>query len=141
MYVCLLEIFSNLVQAEIFSEVTDKLEHETNPVTFSCQATGDPVPFVSWYLNDIMINVSDTRKYNVSDLMNGTVITSYFTIANVQSSDVGTYSCEAENFIGIGRSSGMLTVNCKYTVCSYICTAHIQVYTCMCCTCVFCLSN
>ena len=87
------------------------LENETNPVTFSCQATGDPVPDISWYFNDVMINVSDTSKHNVSDILNGIVITSYLTIVNAQSSDVGTYSCHAENFIGMERSSAILTIN------------------------------
>ena len=90
------------------------LENETNSVTFSCQAIGDPVPSVNWYFNDIMINVSDARKYNVSDLLNGIVLTSYLTITNAQSSDVGNYSCHAENFIGTDRSSGILTINGKY---------------------------
>ena len=80
-------------------------------MAFSCQATGDPVPAISWYFNDVMINVSDISKHNVSDISNGIVITSYLTIVNVQSSDAGTYSCHAENFIGVNRSSGILTVN------------------------------
>ena len=90
------------------------LENETNSVTFSCQAIGDPVPSVNWYFNDIMINVSDARKYNVSDLLNEIVIISNLTITNAQSSDVGNYSCHAENFIGTDRSSGILTINGKY---------------------------
>ena len=104
----------NLVQGEILGEVTDVLENETDPVTFSCEATGEPVPVISWYLNDVMINVSDISKHNVSDRLNGIVITSYLTIVNAQSSDVGTYSCHAENFIGIDRSSGTLTINGNY---------------------------
>ena len=33
---------------------------------------------------------------------------------NTQSFDVGTYTCHAENFIGIDKSSGILTINGKY---------------------------
>jgi len=58
-----------------------------------------------------MINVSDTSKYNVSSSVNGTVVMSSLTIKNTQSSDVGTYTCQAENFIGFHISSGILTVN------------------------------
>ena len=103
-----------IVQAEVISDVADLLENETNPVIFSCQATGEPVPCLSWYFKGVMINVSDANKHNISNTLNETKITSVLTISNVQSSDVGTYTCQAENFIGIDRSSGILTVNGKF---------------------------
>jgi len=96
-----------LVQAEITDEVTDLLQNKTNSITFSCQATGEPIPTISWYYNGGMINVSDTSKYSVSSSVNGTVIMSSLTIMNTQSSDVGTYTCQAENFIGFDRSYGI----------------------------------
>ena len=99
------------------------LENETNPITFSCQAIGEPVPTISWYFNSVMINVSNESKYNVSSSMNDIVITSYLTIMNAQSYDVGIYTCEAENFIGNNSSSGVLTINgehiVKYTIFIY----------------------
>ena len=87
------------------------LKNETNSVTFSCQAIGEPVPAISWYFNGIMINISDAHKYTASNLLNRTVVTNLFTIIHVQSSDVGTYTCFAENIIGSDQSSGILTVN------------------------------
>ena len=90
------------------------LENETNPVTFSCQATGEPVPNITWYFNGVMINISDASKYNKSTLVNGTSVESLLTIINTQSSDVGTYTCQAENIIGNDSSSGILVVNGKY---------------------------
>ena len=101
----------HLVQTEITIQVTDILENETNPATFSCQATGEPVPSIIWYFDGVMINVSNTTKYNVTSSINGTVITSIITIMNTQSSDAGIYTCEAENFLGTSRSSGILTIN------------------------------
>ena len=89
------------------------LENETNPVTFSCQATGEPVPTITWYFDGAVINVSDTSQYNVSSSTNGTFITSLLTVLYTQSSDAGIYTCEAENFIGTNRSFGILTVNGK----------------------------
>ena len=103
----------HLVQAEITDEVPDLLVNETNEITFSCQAVGEPVPDISWYFNAVMINVSDASKYNNSDTVNGTVVNSLLTIMNAQSSDVGTYTCYAENIIGSDQSSGILTVNGK----------------------------
>ena len=100
-----------VVPAEITEEVTDLLENETNPVTFHCQATGEPVPTISWYFNNTIIDVSNSSNYNVSNSLNGTKVTSTFTNVNVQSSNVGTYTCLAENIIGSGKSSGVLTVN------------------------------
>ena len=90
--------------------MADLVENETNSVIFSCQATGEPVPTIIWYFNSIMINTSNTR-YNISNSLSGNVITSLFTITNIQSSDVGTYTCQAENVIGNDKSSGILTVH------------------------------
>jgi len=102
-----------VVQTEITDEVADLLENETNPITFTCQATGEPVPTISWYFNDIMINVSDTSKYNTSSSMNGTVVMSSLTILNTKSFDVGRYTCYGKNILGIDTSSGILTINGK----------------------------
>ena len=82
-------------------------------MTFNCQAIGEPLPNIAWQFNDIMINVSDATKYNVSNTLNETVVSSSFTIINTQSSDVGTYTCIAENIIGSDRHSAVLTVNGK----------------------------
>ena len=89
------------------------LENETFPSTFTCRATGEPVPNITWNFNDAMVNVSDA-KYNISASINGTVITSLFAIISARSSDVGRYTCFAENFIGKVQSSGVLTVNGMY---------------------------
>ena len=103
-----------LVQSEITSEVTDLLENETDPTIFSCQATGEPIPNITWYFNGALINLSDASKYNKTTLVYGTSIESSLTIINTQSSDVGTYTCQAENMIGYDSSSGILVVNGKY---------------------------
>ena len=106
-----------LVQAEISEEVVDMLENESNPSTMRCQAIGEPVPTINWYFNGVKINVSNSSYYNISDYLNGTVVTSSLTIVNAQSSDVGTYTCHAENIIGSDRSFAVLTINgncCSY---------------------------
>jgi len=77
---------------------------------------GEPVPDISWYLNDIIINVSDnSNKYMImSRLLNITTIENTLTVYNVKSSDVGTYTCNSSNIIGSVTSSGILTVNSKF---------------------------
>ena len=103
-----------VVQTEITDEVTDVLQNETYPVTFSCGAVGEPVPTLSWYFDGTMLNVSDTSNYSVSNSINNTEVTTLLTILNTQSSNAGIYTCEAENFLGTNRSSGILTVNGEY---------------------------
>ena len=108
-------LHKHVVPAEVINDVIDFLENETNPVTFSCQATGEPIPTIIWYFNSIMINASNTRKYNISNSTNGSVITSVFTILNTQSSDAGNYTCYAENDLGNDQDPGALTINGKQT--------------------------
>ena len=104
-----------LVQAEITTQLISMQENEINPVTFSCQAIGEPVPVIIWYFDGVMINISNAKKYstNISNSINGTItsITNSLTIMNIQSSDVGMYTCFAKNIIGSDQSFGILTVN------------------------------
>ena len=76
---------------------------------------GEPVPDISWYFNDVMINVSDnSSKYMImSRSLNTTTTENTLTVYNVTSSDVGTYTCHASNIIESVTSSGVLTVTSK----------------------------
>ena len=89
--------------------------------TFSCQAVGEPVPDISWYINDVMINVSaNSSKYMiVSRSLNITTIENTLTVHNVTSSDVGVYTCTATNVIGTATSIGKKDY---YIVCTGIFT-------------------
>ena len=117
-----------VVRAEVVSvsDVAVFLENETNTVTFSCQATGEPVPNISWYFNSIVvntsniINTSNTSEYNVTNSINRNVITSLFTIMNTKLSDVGNYTCYAENIFGDDQNFAVLVVNGKqYLIISF----------------------
>ena len=82
---------------------------------FLCQAIGVPVPYIRWYFNGVMVNLSGSFKYsNTSMHLNESIIESTLSIINAESSDVGTYTCEAKNIIGTEHSSGVLTVNGMY---------------------------
>ena len=102
--------------------INDEIRDQEENVTFLCQAVGEPVPDISWYFNDVMINVSDnSSKYMiVSRSFNITTIENTLTLYNVISSDVGTYTCNASNIIGSVTSSGILTITSKYTICMYV---------------------
>ena len=106
----LIFFYNNIVQSKITDGIIDMLENEKLPSVFTCQAEGEPVPTIRWYFNKIMINISDV-KYNVSSSVNGITVTSVFTIVSTQSSDVGRYTCFAENIIGSDQRFGVLTVN------------------------------
>jgi len=90
------------------SPVADDIENEGAIANFDCQATGLPVPIISWYFNDVPVDVTNTMKYNVLSNAPGQ---STLRINNVQSSDVGTYTCNATNIVSSDTSSGVLIVN------------------------------
>ena len=77
---------------------------------------GEPVPNITWYFNGVMVNVSNnSSKYMImSRSLNITTTENAFTVYNVASSDVGTYTCNASNFIENAKSSGILTVTSKF---------------------------
>ena len=102
-----------LVVPDINPEVMDQTEDEGDITSFTCQATGEPDPTISWYFNDTLVsNDTIVNKHEVLVMeVNTTTISSTLTIMNVQSSDVGTYTCNATNVVSTDTSSGVLTVN------------------------------
>ena len=88
----------------------DQTQNEGDTASFTCQATGEPVPTISWYFNGNLL--ANGTEYMISIMsLNTTTISSILTIMNVQSSDVGTYTCNATNVVSSDTSSGVLTVN------------------------------
>ena len=104
--------FYYLVASMIFKRIVNKTVNALQNVNFTCQATGEPVPNISWYFNGVMINVSDTNKYMImSTSINTTTTENTLTIYDVTSSDVGNYPCFASNVIGNDSKAGYLQVN------------------------------
>ena len=92
----------------------DQVTNEGNTVSFECQATSQPVSTIRWYFNGIIVDEANIMKYTISMIsLNTTTISSKLIIMNVQSSDVGTYTCNATNVVSSDTSSGVLTVNGK----------------------------
>ena len=98
--------------------VNNEINNLTKNVTLLCQAVAEPVPNISWYFNDVMINVSNnSSKYMiVTRSLNITTTENTLTVYNVRSSDVSTYTYNASNFIGSVTSSDILTVTSKLYV-------------------------
>ena len=88
----------------------DQTQNEGDRASFTCQATGEPVPTISWYFNGSLL-VNGTEHMTSMMSLNSTTISSILTIMNVQSSDVGTYTCNATNVVSSDTSSGVLIVN------------------------------
>jgi len=64
-------------------------QNEGDTASFTCQATGEPVPTISWYFNGVPVNESSTMKYTISVMsLNTTTINNTLTIMSVESSDV-----------------------------------------------------
>ena len=108
----IITFLNHLVIPEINPEVMDQTQNEGDTASFTCQATGGPVPTISWYFNGAPVDEANTMKYTISMMsLNTTTISSTLTIMNVQSSDVGTYTCNATNVVSSDTGSGVLTVN------------------------------
>ena len=105
-----------VVAPTISPEVLDQIQNEGYTDFFTCQATGEPIPTISWYFGgDVLVNggrltISETE-------VNTTTINSRLIISNVESSDVGTYTCTATNVISSATSFGVLTINGEIYYC------------------------
>ena len=92
----------------------DQTSNEGDTASFTCQTTSEPVPTISWYSDGAAVNEINTMKYTTSEVtLNTTTISNTLTIMSVESSDVGTYTCNATNVVSSDTiaSSGVLTVN------------------------------
>ena len=109
-------VFVCTVAPSIANSIDNEIRNQTDIITLLCQAVGEPVPDISWYFNGVMINVSDnSSKYMImSRSLNITTTEKTLTLYNVTSCDVGTYTCNASNFIGSTKASGILTVTSKF---------------------------
>ena len=108
-FLCVILIGSPIVSLE----AVDQAQSEGNIASFTCHATGEPAPVIRWYYKGILVDSTNTAKYQIAtSSLNATTTGSTLTITNVKSSDVGTYICNAINTISNSDiSSGVLTVN------------------------------
>ena len=79
--------------------------------SFTCQVSGEPLPTITWCINGAPVNMSNTEKYMITNRTLPNTVINILSIINVQSSDVGTYTCNATNVVSSDTSSGVLTVN------------------------------
>ena len=81
---------------------------EGNNLILFCNATGNPVPTISWTKDGSLL--SSNSRFSLSD-------DKRLTITNVNRTDSGEYRCVASNSLGNDTSSGAtLNIQCKYSV-------------------------
>ena len=73
----------------------DQVENEGDNASFTCQATGEPVPSISWYFNGTLVDklFNNTVNYTISIMRFNTTITNTLTIMRIESYHVGTDTC------------------------------------------------
>jgi len=95
-------------------EVVVETLDEGDTALFTFQATGTPIPNISWYFNGAPVEEMKQNKYIISEIsFNPTTKNSTLKIINVELFDIGTYTCDAANPVNSRVSSGVLTVNGK----------------------------
>ena len=82
---------------------------EGDNVTLSCNASGNPVPTISWTRDGSLVSSGDQRiSFEAGNRQ--------LTITNVNRADSGEYLCVADNSEGNDTSNATtLDVKCKYT--------------------------
>ena len=103
-----------------FIFTTDRPEFSEHPqnrtvleglnVAFSCNASGNPTPNLSWTKNGSPINTTANASISLS------AGNKQLNITNVNRVDSGEYRCVADNSVGaVNSSAAFLTVQCKTT--------------------------
>ena len=77
-------------------------------MTLSCNATGNPVPTISWNRDGSPVNKDGRISFSNEKKQ--------LTIMNVSRIDSGEYRCVAENRVGNDTSNATLNVQCKYSI-------------------------
>ncbi|XP_019853400.1 PREDICTED: hemicentin-1-like [Amphimedon queenslandica] len=92
----------------IISGPVNQKRIEGDSVTFSCFATGDPIPEVTWRFNNSLILTNNT-KYSIGDITEGIEFGS-LTINDLNYFDKGTYECTASNVNGTSSLDVLLEI-------------------------------
>ena len=91
----------------------NQTQNEGDTATFTCQTDGEPLPIISWYFNGVPLDKSNTAKYMITDRSIPNIVVDVLNVRNLESSDAGTYTCNATNVIYTDIISRVLIVNGK----------------------------
>ena len=73
---------------------------EGSPVTIACEASGKPLPDVAWIRNGVLESSGKKAASLKFD--------------NINRTDAGQYTCEANNSVEVTSSDTIIVVYCKY---------------------------
>ena len=76
-------------------------------VTFTCMATGVPLPDITWS-SDSSNNITGQPDVMISDTVDGTMRESQLTLTNLQADDFQNYTCNATNQFGNDDETALL---------------------------------
>ena len=85
---------------------------EGNNVTFTCNATAEPIHTVEWSFNNFTLPYDDVTKYLI-DVSSDDASYGALTVFDVQLNDTGQYTCLVNNTHGNDTASAYLTVQGK----------------------------
>ena len=72
----------------------DTIADVSETVSFTCSASGIPLPDISWYRNGYLLNTSSD---NITETANMTSVTSVLVLSDLILSDAGQYICNASH--------------------------------------------
>jgi len=84
-------------------------------VIFTCVASGDPEPSISWRKGGTeLTNSSQVTIYQTLVISNGfTFLQSSLVLCSVEEADAGDYHCISENIFGNDTAASVLAVNAR----------------------------
>ena len=87
-----------------YSSQADTIADPGENVVMVCRATGRPTPYLTWMFNDVQI-ISNSRHVISGDQLE---------IRQFRSSDQGSYSCIANNRLGVDERSFTVSMKSKF---------------------------
>ena len=100
----LMRPFSHTVIPVIHASATSVTVNEGDTAILDCNATGNPIPSVSWLQNSLPVPIPGDSR--IQQAANNSLI-----LSGVTRDDEGAYVCQAENIAGMETATVDLFVN------------------------------
>ena len=93
----------------------------------SCNATGDPIPYIRWRRNGRVYNSSENINITSKSIDMLDLVVSSIRVSSVTPDDVGVYECVAINVLGVVSNNITVTLTGTVNVYAYITSAYIHI--------------
>ena len=105
-------------------------------VTFTCNATGEPLPDITWSRDSGGVIMEQPGDIMITNITDGMTRQSQLMLINLKDSDFQNYTCNASNRFGSDSATALLGSELLPFVFVFVCVC-VCVYVCMCvCVCV-----